>query len=195
MERFAQALASLLPQGYAWPRDASSVWMRLLRALAANFAELQAWIEQTVRQWQPHTAVNRLAEWELAVGLPDACFGADQSEALRRRLLLTKLRRQVLAYEDSSSACFAAVEAICLELGYPVTVAYNTPFRCGDPVGNRLGALDGQLYITVTIAASPFVCGDPVGKRLVEGSLTGGELVCYLQQVLPARFAPNYIFV
>jgi uncharacterized protein YmfQ (DUF2313 family) len=195
MERFFQALTSLLPQGYAWPRDPSSVLMRLMRATAGAFGELQAWIEQTVSQWQPHTAVNRLAEWEAAVGLPDACFGASQSEQLRRKLLLGRLRRAALEFEDSSPACFAAIVTLCADLGYPATVNYNLPFRVGHQVGQWLGALDGQLYITVTIQASVFRCGDPVGKRLLDGALNGAELSCFLRRVLPARFNANFIFV
>jgi uncharacterized protein YmfQ (DUF2313 family) len=195
MERFYQALTSLLPQGYAWPRDPNSVLMRLMRATAGAFGELQAFIEQTVAQWQPHITVNRLAEWEAATGLPDDCFGTDQTANGRRLLLLDRLRGMQLKFEDSSAAALGAIEDICLALGYPASAKYNLPFRVGMRVSDRLGALDGQLYITVTIQASPFRCGDPVGKRLLEGALNGSELICFLRRVLPARFNANYIFI
>ena len=75
--------------------------------------------------------------------------------------------------------------------------AYNTPFRCGvNRVGDRLGALDGKLYVTVTLQSQAFRVGvNRVGDRLLQGQFNGGELACYLQRVLPARFQINVIFV
>ena len=439
MEKFFQTLAALLPTGFAWPRDAGSTLMRVIRALAASFNEHHDVTTEAVRQWQPATTVNRLAEWEEATGLPDACFApplellqpgryavdaariasstratpatyldatgalltaaanvprfdysfgvpellveaggtnlqlysedfnnaawlktgagtglapvvtindglapdgtltaakivfdqgvgvtagdqsflqgsaatvagqpycqfwwlrttdgstvtmradyggvsssvgsnlltvtpvwtrflvpainsatnaafkqvlrlrggqgtsnfaslhvlsaqfenalvhssyirttaaavtrsADQiylfpteaaTRALRRQLLLGRLRGPVLAYDNASPASPAAIVAICAALGYVATVVYNTPFRCGvNRVGDRLGALDGKLYVTVTLQSKAFRVGvSRVGERLLEGQLNGGELACYLQRVLPARYQLNVIFV
>lgn len=197
MEKFFQALSALLPTGFAWPRDARSTLMRVIRAIAGAFSEHHDFTTEAVRQWQPATAVNRLAEWEQATGLPDACFGLDQSEALRRKLLLSRLCGPVLTYDNSSPASLGAIEAICTSLGYQASARYNTPFRCGvNRVGERLGALDGQLYVTVTLQSKFFRVGvSRVGERLLEGQLNGGELVCYLQRVIPARFHLTVIFV
>lgn len=434
MEKFFQTLAALLPTGFAWPRDAGSTLMRVIRALAASFSEHHDVTTEAVRQWQPATTVNRLAEWEEATGLPDPCFtpplellqpgrypvdagriasstratpatyldatgvlltaavnqarfdysagvaellveaeatnllkfsqqlnlwaangltlavdamlapdgtmtaetsasavgtrymsvasvtagvaltyslyvrpanpalavrlfadgaagvgrvdvvpgtgvvsslvgtmqavyvlsvgggwyrlsgrllptatglqachiyplnadlhgwwnaqlevgsvatsailtnaaavtrAADQiylfpteaaTRALRRQLLLGRLRGPVLAYDNASPASPAAIVAICAALGYVATVNYNTPFRCGvNRVGDRLGALDGKLYVTVTLQSKAFRVGvSRVGERLLEGQLNGGELACYLQRVLPARYQLNVIFV
>lgn len=197
MEKFLQALAALLPTGYAWPRDPDSVLMRVLRGLAGVFFEHHGYTAETVRQWQPLTTVNRLVEWEEACGLPDKCFGDDQPEALRRKLLLMRLRGAVLPYTDSSPAAPGAIEQLCLRLGYVATVRYNTPFRCGvNRTADRLGALDGQLYITVTTGNPVFrVAQNRVADRLVNGTSTGNELACYLKRVLPARYALNIIFI
>ena len=434
MEKFFQALAALLPTGFAWPRDAGSTLMRVIRALAGTFSEHHDFTTEAVRQWQPATTVNRLAEWEAATSLPDACFptplelllpgrylldagriasstrgtpatyvdaagvlqtaaanvprfeggqlvvealaknelpwskgfvanwiqngtvgwvdnfgaapdgsvtttlvtaggtrfrllaapanstacfsifykktvgasvlvymdgaglaapgtaftlnlgtlaitgltgravaygvqdlglfvrvftvwatsaaggnsachvypsagsapfeawgaqvefgvlspgsyvatagvsvtrAADQiylfsTEAatrdLRRQLLLSRLRGPVLAYTNSSPASPDAIVAICAGLGYVATVSYNLPFRCGvNRVGDRLGALDGRLYVTVTLQSKAFRVGvSRVGQRLLEGQLNGGELACYLQRVIPARYQLNMIFI
>jgi len=117
-------------------------------------------------------------------------------DALRRKLLLSRLRGPVLAYTDSSPSCTDAIVAICAWLGYVATVQYNTPFRCGQRVGQRLGALDGNLYVTVTIQSTQFrVALSRVGDRLLQGQLNGGELACYLKRVVPARYQLNVIFV
>lgn len=436
MEKFFRALAALLPTGFAWPRDPNSTLMRVIRGLAGAFNELHEFADQAVRQWQPATTVNRLAEWEQATGLPDACFtlapvalapgryaigataiasasrastatyfdaagvlqtaavnvprfdfdpvtgaslgllveaastkclGANddlmswtayttgtatmsrsivvdpvygnvlrltktagavgdraglvramtgltgpayvigsyvrrgtastagyapyvdanktgggnitvtrslgtaapgvwgrlsaasptfgtlagnagayiwvdsaigdfvdiklpevelgsvltsalavvtapatraadlvtvfpdqaRTDALRRKLLLSRLRGPVLSYSNSSPASPDAIVAICAAIGYAASVTYNTPFRCGkNLVGDRLGALDGKLYATVTLQSKFFRVGTSrVGERLLEGQLNGGELVCYLQRVIPARYQLNVIFV
>lgn len=197
MEKFFQALSALLPTGFAWPRDPGSTLMRVIRGIAGAFSEHHDFTTEAVRQWQPATTVNRLAEWEEATGLPDACFGIDQSEALRRKLLLGRLQGVELAYTDSSPASPGAIVAICAWLGYVATAKYNTPFRCGaHRVGDRLGVLDGKLYVTVTIQSIQFrVGGSRVGDRLLQGQLNGGELACYLRRMVAARFQLNVIFV
>ncbi|MES1977564.1 MAG: putative phage tail protein [Pseudomonadota bacterium] len=197
MEKFVQSLAKLLPTGFAWPRDPASTLMRVIRGVAASFNQLHEDTHEIVRQWQPHHTVNRLTEWEEATGLPDPCFGTEQSLALRRKLLLARLRPVELYYPNSSPAAPYSIETICAWLGYVATVRYNTPFRVGvNRVGDRLGALNGRLWITVTLQTQPFRVGvNRVGDRLRIGTLNGGELACYLQRIVPARFEVNVIFV
>ncbi|MFI5443668.1 putative phage tail protein [Polaromonas sp. UC242_47] len=197
MEKFLQSLANLLPTGFAWPRDPRSTLMRVIRGVAASFNEHHEVVAETVRQWQPATTVNRMAEWEESTGLPDACFGLDQPLALRRKLLLARLRPVELFYGDSSPAATGSIEAICAWLGYKATVRYNTPFRVGrNRVGERLGALNGRLWITVTLETAPFRVGvNRVGDRLRIGTLNGGELACYLQRIVHARYEVNVIFI
>jgi len=193
MEKFLQALSYLLPTGFAWPRDPDSTLMRMLRGVAGSFDELHRYTEECVRQWQPATTVTRLAEWEEATDLPDTCFGVDQSEATRRKLLLARLRGPELAYTDSSPAAPGAIAAICATLGYTVTVAYNTPFRVGlNRVGDRLGALDGILYVRVAVTSEPFRVGlNRVGDRLVLLAQDLAPLECYLKRIVPARYQIN----
>ena len=197
MEKFLQALANLLPTGFAWPREASSTLLKVMRGVAGAFDELHNFITEAVRQWQPATTVNRLTEWEEATGLPDACFGLDQTPALRRKLLLARLQPVALTYTDSSPAAPGTIEDICKWLGYTATVRYNTPFRCGrNRVGDRLGALNGRLWVTVTLTTEPFRVGrNRVGDRLRLGTLNGGELACYLKRILPARYEVNVIYI
>jgi uncharacterized protein YmfQ (DUF2313 family) len=197
MEKFWQALAALLPTGFAWPRNPLSTLMRVMRGLAGSFNEHHEFAKLTALQWQPHQTVTRLAEWEECTGLPDTCFGLNQDDATRRKLLLARLRGPALTYTDSSPASPGALVAICAWLGYPlVTVAYNTPFRVGMRCGQRLGALDGKLWVTVTIQSTPFRVGTSrVNDRLLTGTLNGSELACYLNRVVPARYSVNVIFV
>lgn len=195
MDRFYQALISLLPQGLAWPRDPSSTWMRVMRATAQSFAQLHDFIFETVHQWQPHTSVNRLQEWEQALKLPDACFGSMQTEQVRRDQLLGRLRSVALYYDDSSPACLTAIQAICADFGMQASVRYNHPFRVGQSIGRRLGALDGQLYITLQAQKTLFRVGmNKVGDPLLVLPVDVPQAICVLGDRLPARFALSFVF-
>lgn len=190
MDKFTQALASLLPTGFAWPRHAGSVLMRWLRGTAAAYAEMHRFIDATTAQWLPHRTTLRLREWEEACGLPDACFGPGQTEAERRAVLLARLRGIKLPYTDSSPAAPGVTEQLCAELGYTATVKYNTPFRCGvNRVGDRLGALDGKLYVLVQTAIQPFRAGvNRVGDRLIATEKDLWPLYCYMRKIVAARY-------
>lgn len=179
VDKFTQALAHLLPQGAAWPRDPASVWMRLLAGIAATFDELHRYTHQAVGEWLPHSTRTRLAEWEEATGLPDGCFGATQTDADRRARLLARLRGYQGAYADSSPAALAPLVAFCAALGYTLTARYNLPFRVGMRCGQRLGANDGRLYLFVPVARTA----------------DAAALVCSLDRVVPARFSINVVFV
>lgn len=196
MDKFQQSLAQLLPQGYAWPRDPQSTLMRLLGGMAGSFAELDAVTTQTTVEWLPHATKARLAEWEYAVGLPDQCFGSDQTAAARRGRVLSRLRGPSGHYADSSPASLGALETICTNLGYPAVAAYNHPFRVGrDRISRRLGQLDGRLYVRVKVQSKPFRVGvNRVGDRLVARPADVAQVACYLKNYAPARYQLNVIF-
>ena len=190
MDKLLQALAQLLPTGFAWPRHASSVLMRWVLALAGVHAELMSFIHATAAQWQPHRTTLRLAEWEESCGLPDTCFGPEQTDAQRRSVLLMKLRGVQLPYTDSSPAAPGVIQSICAGMGYTAQIIYNTPFRAGlNRVGDRLGALNGELYVTVSTDIQPFRVGvNKAGDRLVSTEHDLFLLQSYLKKILPSRF-------
>lgn len=196
VEQFTESLAGLLPQGHAWPRTAGSVLMSMVRAEAAQHAQLTADVHAMVRQWQPASTVARLAEWEASCGLPDLCLGAVQTEAQRRQVLLRTLRGPVLPLDNSSPAAPAVIEAACREIGFEVRVVYNKPARVGSRVGSRLGDLDGRLYVFVSSRSQPARVGVArVGDRLVERDLPPANLTCFLERFVPARYSINPIYL
>lgn len=194
-EGFLQALSHLLPTGWAWPRSPDSVLMRVLRGLAASFSEHHDTAEQAVRAWQPHLTA-RLAEWEDATALPDACFGVVQTDTRRRQVLLARLGGAQPLYGDSSPGAPGGIAAACATLGYEATVRYNTPFRAGrDRCGRPLGRLDGRLYVVVATANTRLrVGGGRVGSQLITRSLPDARLECYLTRIIPARFELQVVY-
>lgn len=195
--RTTQALAALLPTGYAWPRDPASVWMRVIEGLAGSFDELQGVTEQATNEWLPHATHTRLAEWEAATGLPDDCFGPTQTYAARQARLVARLRGPSGAYADSSPGALGAIEAVVAHMGFTATAHYNTRFRCGrDRCGRRLGTNNGKLYLMVATASTPFRVGTSrTGERLVEVPPDVAEMTCAVERFVPARFELNVIYL
>lgn len=193
--QFYQSLTYLVPTGFAWPRDPSTTLMRTLRGVAGSFSELHDWTLGTAADWLPHRTRNRLAEWEQATGLPDACFGPLQSQDDRQSRLLARLRGWSGAYTDSSPASPGAIEAFLTNMGYPGTARYNTPFRVGrDRVSRRLGVLDGRLHVMVPVSSTPFRVGiNRASDRLVKRQVSIAEMVCALERRIPARYQLNVI--
>lgn len=189
---FIQALAALLPTGFAWPRDPRSTLMRLLRGMALMLEQHHAFVLFTARDWWPHATLRRLAEWEEAVGLPDPCFGGDLDDATRRQLLLGRLRGIVLPYPDSSPAAIEVIEQFCASYGYTVQVTYDTLFRVDrDGVCDRVGS-PGELIVDMaSMCEQMAVDEDGVDHRLVECAKPPEALLCLLERIVHARFRIN----
>lgn len=200
VNKYTQALASIMPKGFAWPRDPDSVQMRIVSGLAASFAEFDAATAEIVAQWQPATTVARLAEWEQATGLPDPCLGPDQTVEKRKAALLNRLRGPQLVYENSSPAAPNVIVGLFAAAGYVAEVRYNTPARVGRArVGDRLGQLNGKLYITIQSSISGSIQFARVGiarvgDRLSTVDQAAAEIECYVRRIVPARFQPIITF-
>lgn len=196
-DAYRQALAQLLPVGFAWPRDTGSVWMRVIDGMAGSFDELEAITDQVVQEWLPHATRTRLEEWEAATSLPDACFGADQSYADRQARLVARLRGLKGDYSDSSPAAKTAIQALCASMGYSAEVFYNTRFRVGrDRCGRHLGRNTGVLNVRITASQVVFRAGrQRCGDRLIKRPPQVEILMCALQAYIPARFSLQMILV
>jgi uncharacterized protein YmfQ (DUF2313 family) len=194
MSKYAQALAHLLPTGFAWPRHPDSVMMRWVAGVADSFAEFERFALQTYQQWLPHRTCSRNAEWEAALGLPDPCIGYVDDPVLAQALMLARLRGFDFAYPDSSPAATGNIEAMCAALGYTVQAWYDSEFRVDrDGVCDRLGS-KGVLNVSMAgMCEQMAVDDDGVDHRLVECSKLPETLMCLLQRLVPARFELNLI--
>lgn len=124
-DEFFSALQSLLPQGPAWPRETGTIQGEVLGAVADRAAAQHARI-RTLAEAEafPAAALEMLADWERAYGLPDGCGGEGDSLAQRRGALLARIAER----GGQSRAYFIAVAAA---LGYDVTIEEIRPFRAG----------------------------------------------------------------
>lgn len=130
-EHYVQLLQNLLPPGPAWPRDHNSLLAKMIDGFAEEFAAIDVRSSILIREADPSTTSELLADWERVAGLPDLCTGVPVSVALRRELLVAKLTN----VGGQSKLFFINLAA---KLGYEITITEFRPFRTTSHVNEHL---------------------------------------------------------
>ena len=112
---YEHLLASLLPQGAAWPREATSVLRRLLDGLAAELFRVDSRSVDLLAESDPRLASELLEEWERMVGLPDPCV----TEALGVQARRAAVESRLTSVGGQSRAFFMELAS---RLGYSISI-------------------------------------------------------------------------
>lgn len=190
----AEVLRQLLPRGAAWDFAPGGTFARLLSALAAEFARIDARALDLLDEADPRTALETLVDWERVAGLPDACTGQPDNVGERQIALIEKLT----SIAGQRPADFIDLAA---RIGYEIDILEHRPLRVGARVGDR--AKDEAWAFAWTVIVQPFdgagrpvlsiahfKVGDPVGTRVRGfGSL---DLECVIARAAPSH--TNVIF-
>ncbi len=123
-------LQALLPSGAAWPRGPDTTLTRLLDALAADLARLDAAAGGLLAVARPDTIGPLLDDWDRVMGLPDACSAGASDVEERLRALLSHITIM-------RSAGPRRYEEIARQLGYAAAVVEHDESAAG-----RLPGLD-----------------------------------------------------
>jgi uncharacterized protein YmfQ (DUF2313 family) len=164
---YAQAMASLLPRGRAWPRDPDTNLAALMRALAEIYAQSGAAAAGLIDDVFPATTNNFLTEWEETLGLPDPCTVPAATVIQRRNSILAKL----VGTPGQTPAYYIAVAAA---LGFTVTITEGA-------AGTHQWTINASLNNIVYFKAGISVAGDPLA------SWGNSELECRLNMLKPAH--------
>lgn len=193
----AQMLRQLLPRGAAWDFAPDGTFARLLEALAAEFARIDARVIDLLDEADPRTALETLVDWERVAGLPDSCAGAPDNVAERQIALVQKLT----SLAGQTPADFIDLAAL---IGFEIDIEEHRPLRVGFRVGDackdeawafawtvRVQPFDGAGRPVLAIAH--FKVGDRVGARVRGfGSL---DLECVIRRAAPAHTAVIFAYV
>jgi len=181
-DAYTTLMLSLYPPGSAWPRDVDSVRGRILAAIAAEFARIDAAFEQILAERTPRTALWLLPEWEASLGLPDECTGAATTIAERRAIAWARM----IATGGQSPAYFIEVARA---LGYEIEIdQFRARWYGRRPMGGHYGGQEMQAVWRVRVADTTrprrygrSYCGEPY--------TTWGNypLVCLLRRLAPAH--------
>lgn len=193
----AQLLRQLLPRGAAWNFAPDGTFARLLEALAAEFARIDARVLDLIDEADPRTALETLIDWERVAGLPDACTGAPDNVGERQIALVQKLT----SIAGQAPADFIDLAAL---IGFEIDIEEHRPLRTGFRVGDSCRDEAWAFAWTVIVqpfdgagrpvlALAHFKVGDPVGTRVRGfGSL---DLECVIRRAAPSHTTVIFAYV
>lgn len=177
-------LQALLPQGFAWPRQADAALTKLLLAWADEMARIDGRAADLVEEVDPRTTAELLADWERVAGLPDSCvvaYGVTQTAAQRRNALVAKLT----TIGGQSAAYYIALAA---SLGYTITITEYKTFTVRSKVNDPLNDLPWRFTFTVNAPLNTvrrFTVRSAVNEPL---AAWGNELLeCVISRLKPAH--------
>lgn len=91
-EQYRQQLRGLLPSGPAWDPELVPEIELVLSGVAVEFSRLDTRAVDLLNEMDPSGVSELVPDWEVVMGLPDACLGSnpafeDRRLAVRRRLV------------------------------------------------------------------------------------------------------------
>lgn len=177
-------LQALLPQGFAWPRQADAALTNLLLAWADELARIDGRAADLIEEADPRTTAELLADWERVAGLPDPCVEAlagTQTTAQRRAALVATLT----AIGGQSAAYYIALAA---SLGYTITITEHRTFTVRSKVNDPLNDLPWRFTFTVNSPLNTvrrFTVRSAVNEPL---AAWGNDLIeCIISRLKPAH--------
>jgi uncharacterized protein YmfQ (DUF2313 family) len=133
-DAYARMLKDLLPRGAAWLLESGSWLSRTLLAIADELARIDGRAEDLLREQDPRTAIETIADWERDVGLPDDLVPELPNTIGERQVAVVQ---RLLSRGGQTPAFFAEMAAA---LGYEGATVEEYPFaqlRVGFRAGDR----------------------------------------------------------
>lgn len=173
---YGDALAKLLPTGQAWPRERSSVLMRVVAGLCKvwGFVDGRA-ADLLEREADPRSTVELLSDWERNWGLPDPCFAQPLTVADRQIMLVQKMT----LLGAQSRAFFVDVMA---QVGHEIQIREWSPFMAGV---SRVGDTRGEWGEIFRGGGRFPVSGEPDGGEIDSHVVVSGDRYDFRWEIGP----------
>lgn len=191
-------IVALLPQGAAWgtpdgeAHDPASEMTTFWRGFAKVLKPLYARAFTTTLESTVSTITDSLEDWENEFGLPNPCFGSDQSIETRLRAVVGK---------ELSSATITPGDYLCLakRLGFEIRIEEPEVFECGVSecgLDHETATINLIVEWVVHLAAGPseyFEAGisEAGSTRLLDWP-ANEELECVFRPLRPAWSLPYF---
>lgn len=195
---YTSQLLELLPKGPAWTRRIGTNIWKLLSGAAEELARLHSLARFLLEEVTPSQTTGSLDEWEVELGLPEACVTTPATDDASRR-------REIFRKANSLGGCSPAYfEELAAVLGFTITVdeyfRLAQPFKAGQAVaGDAL--TQGPWLFTWRVQAlvpesgiSEFTAGNgTAGTPLRWWGLE--ELECLFEELKPAHTLIVFTYV
>ena len=123
---YTSSFLNLLPQGLAWPRQVTSLLVKLITGLSQIFGYADGRAADLLEiESDPRKTDELLLDWERNFGLPDTCSPQPITDVpLRRTVLVTKM-----TMKGAQSRAFFLAQALALD--EVATIREYSPYQCG----------------------------------------------------------------
>ncbi len=180
---YTAQLQQLLPTGAAWTRDPAATLTAVLAALAAEFARVDARVDDLLTEIDPRSTYELLTDWERVLGLPDGCAPVLGTLAERRAGLIQKLA----GLGGQTPAFFVALAAA---LGFDVVIhefdSDVDDYSPGLDISGGKWRLVWRVEVLDQTDFTVFRAGvSAAGDRLTEGGAL--DLECVIKRAKPAH--------
>ena len=182
-DAYREQIHALLPAGRAWPEEADTTLDALVRAMAAQVAEVDRSAANLLTEILPNTTFNLLPEWERVLGLPDDCSDLGSDVTTRRASVLALLVTQPTFHPDDYAE-------IAERYGVTITVDDLNQTRAEAVPGLDTGNGRWRFVWFIDIPASADNRTWRVTSRVNERLTTfsrNTELECRLRKAAPAH--------
>ena len=187
-EDYQHQLMQLRPRGWAWPESKESTQGKLLGDVAEEFARVDARIWDLLREADPRTVNELLAEWEYDWGLPEPCVVAPSTVRSRVLVLFEKVTR----VGGQSKPYFIALAA---RLGYNITIERCSMRQHGARMGTSYGGVDWQYVWDVHLPLTNYQHRRSGSGHGEPYATWGAELLeCVLYKLKPAESVLRFIY-
>jgi uncharacterized protein YmfQ (DUF2313 family) len=179
-------LLAIDPPGWVLPNDPASDWGKLLSALAAGVAEVEASAEALTFEVDPRAANLLLEDFERVLG-PDPCGRYDLVTTLAERRLIAFQRWT--ARGGQSEAYFIA---LCAALGVTATIDTDIVTQAGFECGDEIVVSPEQYVWRINlppIQEFDFETGEGVAGDFL-GWLVPSLAECVIRRYAPAHTIP-----
>lgn len=142
---YKDTMIQLSPTGVLWPTEDSTTWVKLLEALAQEYARTDSSSVEFVQESFPDTTSTLLPNWERMLGLPDVFSDPDATIDERRNTVIAKMQARGGQSADYLSSVIDA-------LGYVNSIQECTPFAADiSQTGDYLFDESWMYYFIVTV--------------------------------------------
>jgi len=185
---YRQQMMALLPPSDVLDLSADSTLYKLLDAMAAEMARIDARADDLVRELDPRTATELLYDWEAELGLPSACAPLATTLAERRDAAHAKLTER----GGQSRQYFIELAA---KLGFTITITEFTEHTVGSTVNQPLYGQPWPFWFQVNAPADTVRAGT-VQSAVNEPLRTWGNalLECAINEDKPAHTQVLYAY-
>lgn len=193
-DAFTAQMQALLPQGAAWSRAPDAQLTKLLRALAQEFARIDARSYAMLDEADPRTTLELLPDWERLVGLPDACVPVTGSVRERQMAVATK----IAGLGGQSAAYYIDLAG---SLGFAIEIEEFAPFTTDSRVDADVMDDNWAFVWRVSLtndddvsdySSAWFTTDSGVDERI--RNFGSGQLECLIRRAAPAHTIVQFAY-